>query len=631
MTHNDNDAPSAGPDDLELSPEIADLNNEASDDTISDMEALPVREIEEEDEEAAAEKRAKLRRDDDLLRLMAKTCQVFDDLPLLPKVKEAVAQMGWPTPTPVQKLCLPWTLNNRDVAGFAQTGTGKTGVFLMTIANKLLAQTPEGSKPNANPRAVILCPTRELAMQIESDAEVIFKHTGLTSMAVFGGIDYEKQAKRIRDGVDVIMATPGRLKDYCKKKVVNLDDISVFVCDEADRMFDMGFIEDVEFFLKRIPEKSQRLLFSATTNEEVKELAFEYLEAPEYISVTPETITPERIEQKAIHCHATQKLRVMMGLLREHNPECSLIFTNTKLTAEWLHFKLVNNGIEADLITGDLPQSKRIKLIETIKSGKLKALIATDVASRGLHISRVTHVYNFDLPEEPANYVHRIGRTARAGAKGVAVSLVCDDYGQNLAAINAMLGSSLAMQSEWYDESYLTIEDKAGDPFKDRQRNAQLSREQSDDNRNRSGASGRNGPRGPRPEGSRPARDQDSSRGPRPQGGGRHDRPRGRDDQQAGGNSGPRRDGPQQGRGGQNRNAGGPNRHQDQQQGGRGNQHRGGKGRDHQDRHGGGNRPHVQGQPAFAGKEGTKATEAAAPKTLGGMIKKFAKLLFGRS
>lgn len=396
----------------------------------------------------------------------------FEEANLHPQLLAGIAKMGWTKPTPVQSLCLPYSTSGRDVAGFAQTGTGKTGVFLITAAQRLLAATTadataaKAAKGDiARPRCVVLAPTRELAVQIDQDAEGFFALLGITHMAVYGGIDWDKQAKKLREGVDVIVATPGRLKDYYQKKIVTLDDCSVFVCDEADRMFDMGFIEDVQYFLDKLPEQTQKLLFSATTNAEVKELAFEYLNKPAYISVNPEVITPERIDQRAIICDAPNKLKVMLGLFRDLNPDCAIVFTNTKLTAEWLHFKLVHNGIEADLITGDLPQKKRINLITRIKEGKVKALIATDVASRGLHISRVTHVFNFDLPDEPANYVHRIGRTARAGASGSAISLVCDDYGQNLAAVKDMLGDKIPLRSEWFDDRYLSIEDKAGNPF----------------------------------------------------------------------------------------------------------------------------------------------------------------------
>lgn len=448
-----------------LIPPPAGTSEPGSDNNTPDLEEAGEFEVAvEASDEETARPRANVPLKDIAPEVAALGVNSFADLPLHPDIAAAIGTMGWHVPTPVQKLCLPYTLRSRDVAGFAQTGTGKTAVFLITILNKLLSTEPR--EPRV-PRAIVIAPTRELAMQSEQDAEQLFAQSGLKSLAVFGGIDYDKQAREITDGVDVIFATPGRLKDFIQKKVVKLENIACFVCDEADRMFDMGFIEDVEFFLERIPTDAQRLLFSATTNEQVKELAFEYLENPEYISVNPETITPERIEQNAIHCHATEKLRVLLGLLADHKPDCAIIFTNTKLTAEWLYYKLQHNGVDADLISGDLPQKKRINLIHKIKEGKIKALVATDVASRGLHISRITHVYNFDLPDDAANYVHRIGRTARAGAKGVAFSLVCDDYGHNLAAINALLGP-LALVSKWPDDRYLQIVDNAGNPFEDR-------------------------------------------------------------------------------------------------------------------------------------------------------------------
>ena len=390
----------------------------------------------------------------------------FEDMELEPIVLDAVKGIGWAAPTPVQAKCLPYTIPGQDVAGFAQTGTGKTGVFLITIANEIV-KIKKGGLENKAPLALILVPTRELAVQIHSDAEEIFKATNIKSIAVYGGVDYDKQAKAIKDGVDVIVATPGRLKDYKQKKILRLDQCLQFVCDEADRMFDMGFIEDVEFFLRHLSEETQKLLFSATTNEKVKELAFEYLEDPKYISVNPEVMTPERIDQHGIVCESTEKLSVLLGLIREHTPKCSIIFTNTKLVAEWVHYKLVNNGVEADLITGDLPQRKRISLIERIKKGEVKALIATDVASRGLHISDITHVYNFDLPGEAANYVHRIGRTARAGAQGSAYSLICEDYGENLEAIRLYLGEQIDINIKLASDELIAVEDKALNPYKD--------------------------------------------------------------------------------------------------------------------------------------------------------------------
>jgi ATP-dependent RNA helicase RhlB len=389
----------------------------------------------------------------------------FDALELHPELVVGINKLGWKSPTPVQGMCLPLTTVGKDVAGFAQTGTGKTGVFLITIANTV--KRALDNNHTKGPKAVIMVPTRELAVQIEADARPIFDHLGISSLAVYGGVDYDKQAGAIKAGVDVIVATPGRLKDYYQKKILNLKYCSQFVCDEADRMFDMGFVEDIEFFLEKLDDKVQKLLFSATTNEQVKELAFEYLDNPEYISVNPESMTPENIEQFAILCESTQKLQVLMGLLTEHNPKCSIIFTNTKLVAEWLQYKLTRNGIEAELITGDLPQRKRINLINRIKAGEIKALIATDVASRGLHISDISHVYNFDLPNEASNYVHRIGRTARAGATGKAFSLVCEDYGHNLQAIRDYLKDHADINVDWFDSKYLEVEDKAPNPYQD--------------------------------------------------------------------------------------------------------------------------------------------------------------------
>jgi ATP-dependent RNA helicase RhlB len=391
----------------------------------------------------------------------------FEELALAPSIMDAIKNLGWSKPTTIQGLCLPLTTQGQDLAGFSQTGTGKTGVFLITIAHQIVKLRETVGENSTHPKAMILAPTRELAVQISQDAETLFNQLNISCLAVYGGVDYDKQAQRIRAGVDVLVATPGRLKDYYQKKIFSTQDCCLFICDEADRMLDMGFIEDVEYFLSKLSPETQKLLFSATTNEQVKELAFEYLENPKYISANPEVITPERIEQHAVICDSTQKLQVMLGLLKEHSPTCSIIFVNTKIVAEWLHYKLVNNGIEVDLITGDLPQKKRIALIHRIKAGEVKALIATDVASRGLHISGITHVYNFDLPDEAANYVHRIGRTARAGAFGSAYSLVCEDYGHNLLGIQKYLGENVLIKMMWFPETFLSIEDKSGNPYKD--------------------------------------------------------------------------------------------------------------------------------------------------------------------
>ncbi len=378
------------------------------------------------------------------------------------------SKIGWPTPTPIQSMCLPHTLKGRDVAGFAQTGTGKTGVFLITLAQHIKQRHLEPNKPSdkGQPFGVVLTPTRELALQIAEECQKFFSFLGFKSLAVYGGSSWEEQAAKLQQGVDIVIATPGRLKDFYQKQIIALDKTDIFVCDEVDRMFDMGFIDDVEFFLNSIKETTQKLVFSATTNDKVKELAFEYLNHPEYISVSGDEIAPDRIEQHAIICETHNKFKILLGLLSQHQPKRCIIFTNTKLTASWLQYKLKKNEFNADVITGDLPQSKRIDLIRKIKNGQINILIATDVASRGLHISDISHVYNFDLPDDASNYVHRIGRTARAGATGASYSLVCEEYANNFLPIQELLGAN-APKSSWYDETFLQIEDKSGNPFEE--------------------------------------------------------------------------------------------------------------------------------------------------------------------
>lgn len=539
----------------------------------------------------------------------------FEEAGLDPGLLAAINKLGWTKPTAIQSLCLPYTTAGKDLAGFAQTGTGKTGVFLISIAQQVLKMRALGTDHIKQPVAIVLSPTRELAMQIESDAQGLFETLGIRSLAVFGGVDYEKQARALQEGVDVVVATPGRLKDFAQKRVVNIGNCKIFVCDEADRMFDMGFIDDVKFFFDKLTEDTQRLLFSATTSPNVGELAFEYLNKPKYISATPESITPESIEQKAILCESGRKLQVMIGLLREHNPACAIVFTNMKITAEWLQFKLNGNGFESDLITGDLPQRKRIDLIKRIKAGQVKALIATDVASRGLHIAGVTHVYNFDLPDDASNYIHRVGRTARAGAKGLAVSLVCEDYGENLKAINDLLGP-LAMKSEWYNSDYDNIKDEAGNPFPNRSSRPSQRRD----------GDQRGGRSGGRDHGQRRDRNAGGS------GGQRRDRPQGGQDQR------PRRDGQRhaQGQGGDQR----PRQDGQRSQGGeRGNQQRGGRGRgrdqqgrDRQQQRNRGEQPHEprQQQPQRHQHQPQAAAKAAeAPKTFTGLVKKIFSTIFG--
>ena len=386
---------------------------------------------------------------------------LIDDLLLLSCVEKA----GFEFPTAVQAKALPLTLRGKDVCAFAQTGTGKTAVISITGGQKLLENAEKRGEPK-KPLILVLVPTRELAVQVELDIQKLLEPLEAKTVAVFGGADMDKQIQALQKGVDAVVATPGRLLDLYKNKHLDLDRIGLFVCDEADRMFDMGFIEDVEYFLKQIPpEGVQKLFTSATGSEKVRELAFEYLDDPEYLEANPETITPEKIKQGVFAVPAIEKFQVLLGHIVTEKPTCAIVFTNTKVVAEWVGYKLACNGISAEALTGDLPQAKRMGLIKQIKDGKLQVLVATDVLSRGLHVVGLSHVYNFDIPEESESFVHRIGRTARAGAEGTAISFVCEDYGFHMGGVETLLGFPIPVWTP--PASYYAIEDKSDFPFDD--------------------------------------------------------------------------------------------------------------------------------------------------------------------
>jgi ATP-dependent RNA helicase RhlB len=387
----------------------------------------------------------------------------FSLLGLHEGVLAALKRVKYVRPTDVQALCLPHTIEGRDIAGFAQTGTGKTAVFLITASHRLLSEEMKSGEKGA-PAVLVLVPTRELAAQIQSEADALLKELKITTLSIFGGsADIDKQTKALAAGVDVVVATPGRLFDLHRQGAISFDHVGLLVCDEADRMLDMGFVEDVERVLTLIPEKSQKLLFSATGSTKVHELAFEFLNNPEYIETTPEHITPENITQWCYATRAEEKFRVLLSSIREQNPTCAIVFTNTKVVAEWVGYKLAANGIEAEVLTGDIPQNRRLSLIKAIKNGEMKVLVATDVLSRGLHVTGLSHVYNFDVPDEPESFIHRIGRTARAGAKGSAITLVCEDYGYNMGAVEELLGFSVEMKD--IPTAWLETEDRSDFPF----------------------------------------------------------------------------------------------------------------------------------------------------------------------
>ncbi|MGH8556023.1 MAG: DEAD/DEAH box helicase [Methylococcales bacterium] len=347
--------------------------------------------------------------------------------------------------TPIQEIALPIALTGRDLAGQAQTGTGKTAIFLVAIFKALMAN-PSTSNPR-HPRALLIAPTRELAIQIANDAKLLGRFTDFKICLVYGGTDYRQQLTDVGDGCDILIGTPGRLIDFYKQKFFRLDQIQVVVLDEADRMFDLGFIKDIRFLLRRLPapDKRQGLLFSATLSYRVLELAYEHMNNPETVRIEPERVTARSVQQYAFYPSNEQKYSLLIGLLREKNPLRSIIFVNTKKTAEQLREHLSANGFNPGVLSGDVPQKQRQNLLKQFQGDSLQILIATDVAARGLHILNVSHVFNFDLPQEVEDYVHRIGRTARLGNSGEAISLVCEEYVYSLPGIEDFVGHKIQM------------------------------------------------------------------------------------------------------------------------------------------------------------------------------------------
>lgn len=369
----------------------------------------------------------------------------FESMGLHPDLLKSLKKMNYEYATPIQAQAIPLLLNSQDVAGQAQTGTGKTNAFLLAVLHELLVLPEvEGRRPN-EPRAFIIAPTRELVIQIYEDAKTLAEFTDIKVEVAFGGADYVKQKEAITAGVDILIGTAGRLLDYFKQRVFNFYALDCVVLDEADRMFDLGFIDDIRYFFKRMPDPSERLnmLFSATLSNRVKELAYEHMNSPEHIHVEPDEVTAGQIEEYLYYPSNTEKLPLLIGLMNQQQPTKSIVFANTKRQAEQVWLCLKSNGFNAGLLTGDVQQKKRMRLLDELKSGKIEILIATDVAARGLHIDAVSHVFNFDLPDDAEDYVHRIGRTARAGASGIAISFACEDNAFNLPAIETYIDHTI--------------------------------------------------------------------------------------------------------------------------------------------------------------------------------------------
>jgi ATP-dependent RNA helicase RhlB len=352
----------------------------------------------------------------------------FEELEIPDAVRDGIRAAGFTECTPVQAMTMPEALLGKDIAAQAQTGTGKTAAFLIAIFSRMLAIPSPGR--GSSPRVLIIAPTRELVAQIDAEARILSGSTGFRIVPVFGGIDYIKQRNDLARGVDVLIGTPGRLIDYLKQRVYSLKKTQFLVIDEADRMFDMGFVADLRFLLRRMSsyDERQSMLFSATLSQRVMELSHEFMNMPEKFVVTPEQMTVELTEQQIYHIGKSEKVGLLLGMIRREPDGRYLVFCNMKVTAERLKRLLDANSVAAAAITGDLPQHQRLKVLADFKAGLFPVLIATDVASRGLHIEGVTHVINYDLPQDPQDYVHRIGRTGRAGAGGRAISLACEDY-----------------------------------------------------------------------------------------------------------------------------------------------------------------------------------------------------------
>ena len=372
------------------------------------------------------------------------TATAFSSLPIHAAIQEALEDNRLTHTTPIQEKTLPLTLSGHDVMGLAQTGTGKTAAFLISLYHYLLTNP---AHPKAKgPWAIVLAPTRELAVQIKKDADQIGAYTGLNSLAIYGGVSMEHQRNLLENApIDIIIGTPGRIIDLYKQKVIRLKNIEVCVLDEADRMFDLGFIDDVRYLLRQMPPAHERLnlLFSATMAQKVQELAYEYFNAPETVSIESEHATADNITQILYHTARHEKTPLLIGLLNRDKPARSMIFLNTKRDLERLSIVLEANGYPNAALSGDIPQKKREKIIKDFQSGAVNIVVATDVAARGLHIPDITHVFNYDLPQVAEDYVHRIGRTARAGASGTAISFACEEYVYSLPEIEHYIHNKL--------------------------------------------------------------------------------------------------------------------------------------------------------------------------------------------
>ncbi|MFT5239507.1 MAG: ATP-dependent RNA helicase RhlB [Candidatus Promineifilaceae bacterium] len=370
----------------------------------------------------------------------------FHDFDLKPDLMHAIADLGFEYATPIQAAVLPHTLQGKDLTGQAQTGTGKTAAFLLSAYSRLLGEPKREDEKKIMPRVLVLAPTRELVVQIAKDAEDLSKHIRFKCLALYGGMDYERQKRQLlEDRYDIIAATPGRLIDFANQGLISFANTNILVLDEADRMLDMGFIPDVRRIIRKLPpkEKRQTLLFSATLSDDVLRLASSWTVDPVMINVEPETIAVDTVEQRVYMVTSDQKMKILVNLLLQENVKRVLVFANRRDRCQRLSDELERYGVKCGLLSGAVPQKKRMRILDDFKAGLLPVVVATDVAGRGIHVDGVSHVVNFELPYEPEDYVHRIGRTGRAGAEGVSVSFACEDESFIIPDIEAYIGRSI--------------------------------------------------------------------------------------------------------------------------------------------------------------------------------------------
>ena len=387
----------------------------------------------------------------------------FLDLALNEKVQHGVQYAGFEYCTPIQAMTLPVLLEGRDLAGKAQTGTGKTAAFLLAAFTRMLAAPLENRK-NGSVRMLVLAPTRELAMQIHKDAETLGVYTGLTFRLVFGGMDYEKQRRSLDCPIDVLIGTPGRTIDFLRHGLIDLSKVEILVIDEADRMLDMGFIPDIKRIVSSLPRKGNRqtLLFSATLESTILRLASGWLADPTVLESEPEQLVSDNIEQTFLTVTREEKLAVLLHILRTRDYDRILIFGNRKDVNLQLQYDLAKYGYNVPVLSGDIAQEKRIRILERFRTGEEKVVIATDVAARGIHVDDVSIVVNYDLPERPEDYIHRIGRTGRAGHTGIAISFLCEYGAFYLPAIEELLKTTF--HSTLPDEEMLKLPPLAEHP-----------------------------------------------------------------------------------------------------------------------------------------------------------------------